>query len=291
MKRRLFGGAVAVACAWCGPGLVGCSSDKPMEPAPSAIAIPAVSVSGHGAGLIGALEFAGGVGSCEIDGVRRRAVVHEVSSWPDLDLTIFHVVAPAADNLHVLYLYAAGDTLRSVWHESYVDGLEFAPASGSVEFNGTTVAVRPTLDALEAGPSAADLVQGLEIDGTGIDYRDGVGSILIDGRPHALYPFEIVDCSDCGASEQDGWLEVHAMTEGRGNDRGFVILYLFASAPGSIDLFYHVRFDPFRCGADAHYAASWSVDGKRHRITSNCAGASPPRLVRGAPRNEMNGQG
>jgi hypothetical protein len=268
MKRALL------TCCLLALGAAACSDDQPLAPAQVTVAVPAVTISGHGMGQVGALEFADGIGTCEISGVTRRAVIHQVSQWPGLDLTVFHVVAPAADNLHVLYIYSAGDTLRTVWHESYRDGLTYTAASGSVDDTGMTIDVQPALDALSAVPAAADLVRGLEISGAGIDYRDSVGSIVIDGKTHALYPFEIVDCSTCGEGDESGWLEVHAVTSGRGNNLGFAILYLFANAPGEIDLNYHVRFDPFRRAANARYEATWTLDSEAHVVTQTCAGAT-----------------
>lgn len=205
-------------------------------------------------------------------------MVHEVTRWPGRDLTVFHVVAPATDDLNVIYVYCAGDTLQWVWHESYTAGLSYAAARGSVQFDGTMINALPALEPLVSAPSTADCVEGLQIIGTGIDYRDGVGSIVIDGKLHALYPFELVDCSECGGTDEGGWHEVHAITTGRGSGLVFIILYMFADAPGTIDLIYHVRFDPFRRGPGGRYEASHSFDRRVHTVTPTMLPLAPAQV-------------
>ncbi len=132
MSKFLKNGILSLFLIWIGS----CGGDPPVEPEVPSIRIPAVHLDGEGSARIGVFEFSDGCGFCEIDGGRVPAVVYRAQDWDTFGLTVFHVVAPTDSNLHVLYFYAAADTLRTVWHESYTHPLEYENATGHVNDAG-----------------------------------------------------------------------------------------------------------------------------------------------------------
>lgn len=239
------------------PWLWGCGGDDPATVPPPTISVPAVTIEGQGTDRIGALSFDRGVGHCVIDGERVAALAYNRINWDAYDLVLFSVVAPVRDNLHVLYIYSAADTLHRVWHESYDDTLYTELASGSALHDGTSAERRPALESLAAVPVGLQRFEGVEITGDRLSYRDGAGTIEISDEIWDLHPFEFVDCGECASAPENGWLELHSIVVGPDGERGFGIVYLYLNDPDRAVFTYFIRLDPLEHGGHVTFTVSW----------------------------------
>lgn len=237
-----------------------CGGDTPVELEVPSIRIPAVHLDGEGSVKIGAFEFSDGSGFCEIDGGRIPAVVYGAQHWEDFDLTVFHVAAPTDSNLHVLYFYAAADTLQTVWYESYTHPLEYESATGHMNFEGRQVESYPELHCLGKTPGDGQLASEISISGSTLNWSGGSGSIVIEQQSYALYPFQFVDCAECGATPADGWYELHSVFLGPNGEIEFGILYMYTDEPDRVELYYRIRFCNLLLGPASVYQANWTLD-------------------------------
>ncbi len=134
--------------------------------------------------------------------------------------------------------------------------------------------VRPTLRPIAALPDSEQLVRDVVMDGTDIHYGGNVGTISIMNSTYELYPFEMVDCSDCGGDGQPGWFELHSMIGAAETDLGFGILYLYVNRQDRAYLSHYIRFNPVHHGVSPTLMADWFLQGD---------GPSPQAGWRGLP--------
>ncbi len=236
-----------------------CGKDSPVVPTDNSIRIPAVSISGIGSNRVGSVEVQDGVGFCEIDGSFIPVTVYWAQSWDTYGLTVFHVIAPTEGELHVLYIYSAADTLQTIWHESFTHPLEYESASGATSYTGHLVASTPDLQCLGSVPSDGQLVAGVTITGPMLNWTNGSGTIEIEQQEYGCYPFQLVDCSDCGATSTDGWFELHSIFRGPQDQIEFGILYLFVEEPRYVILHHRIQLCDLWLGPSTTYEADWSM--------------------------------
>jgi len=187
-------------------------------------------------------------------------MVYLAQTWDAFGLTVFHAIAPTDTGLNVLYLYSAADTLQTIWHESYTHPLDYETASGAATYEGQLVSSTPELQCLDSVPSEEQLVVGVTITGAQLNWSAGSGSIEIDQQIYELYPFQLVDCSDCGTTEDDGWYELHAVFRGQHGEIEFGILYLFLEEPERVTLHYRIQLCDLRLSPSATYEANWVLE-------------------------------
>jgi len=87
----------------------------------------------------------------------------------------------------------------------------------------------------------------------------GSGTIEIERQEYGCYPFQLVDCSDCGATSTDGWFELHSIFRGPQDQIEFGILYLFIDDPTYVTLYYCIQLCDLRLGPSTTYEADWSI--------------------------------
>ena len=205
---------------------------------------------------VGSFEFIHGEGVCNIGGNELPAAIYKATSWPEYDLRIFQAIAPANENLHVLFFYSRDDTISYVWHESYTDSLDWEDARGTVEEVNWGTEAQPDLLPLDLPPS--ELVDCFIVEGEQIAISGGQGSITIEQIPYTLYPFQMVDCLDCENGVSSGWYELHVVLGSGSEIAGFGILYLHRGNEEEVRLAYLVYLNPMLGGGDHSFVASWS---------------------------------
>ncbi|MCP4089297.1 MAG: hypothetical protein GY746_05850 [Gammaproteobacteria bacterium] len=237
-----------------------CNENAPLNPEEPSILIPAANISGVGSGIIQAVEITDGVGYCDIEGERIPAIVYKAQYWDTFGINVFHTIAPTINELHVLYFYSAADTLQWVWHESYTQPLDYERASGTVIYDGQEISSMPELWCLETVPEDNQLVSGVSISGSQLNWSSGLGTIEIDNQVYELYPFKLVDCLDCGSNANDGWYELHSVLRGPQDEMEFGILYLHVDNPGVVNLHYRIQLCEMQLGTSVMYEADWVLD-------------------------------
>jgi hypothetical protein len=221
-----------------------------------------MDLEGSGGVRVGGLAFVADVGSVEI-GTSLPAVAYEMTDWSEWGYTIFHVLAPEADTLNVLYLYCEASGFTWIWHEDYARAMDYEEAAGSCSHVlRTTVVADPGLRELAARPGAGELVTGFTIDGAEVGYAStGPGTIRMAGRIHDLYPFEVVDCTtECTEDPVDGWWELHSIMVDPEARACFGVLYLMVADTTLVQLGYPVCLDPLEHRDEEYLDADWSVD-------------------------------
>ncbi len=238
----------------------GCAQDGPStEPETPNIWIPNVNIVGAGSSRIGAFEFIHGEGVCHIEGNELPAVIYKAIYWPEHSLRIFQAIVPANENLHVLFFYSRADTISSVWHESYVDSLDWEDAWGTVEEISWGIEAQPDLLPLDSPPS--ELVEGFIVEGDQISISNGQGSISIGEASYSLFPFQVVDCLECESGDNIGWYELHVVLGAGTEIVGFGILYFHSGNEEEVRLAHLVYLDPVLEGRSRSYVANWSYLG------------------------------
>jgi hypothetical protein len=255
------GKAVLFLCALL---LVGCSEDSqtPIPESPT-VWIPDVTISGSGSSRVGEMALTSGVGHIVLAGVEWPAMIYETTDWEEYNnLKIFHAIVPAGEELHLLFIYSRGDTISSVWHESYSIHLGQEPATGSVEFAGNYVEQSPTLSSLEHVPTASNLISGISVAGSEISLEEGQGTLLIDAAQYSVFAFGLVDCLDCIDGESNGWLELHSVLQSEQGRLGFGVLYLMADPDSETQLGHVVFLNPLEHGSLSEYQAQWTYESQ-----------------------------
>jgi len=239
-----------------------------------------LTADGRGSIRIETVSVARNTGLVEVDSPV-PVLVYQRTTWPEFDYVLFHVLAPEADNLNVLYFYCghgSADSFDYIWHESFDVYMEYEAASGSCASTDNPVDAEVALHALTARPAPEDLVTGFTVDGEDISIGDGGGSMVLDGVSYAVWPFEPVDCTvDCSADPADGWWELHVLLMDEATaERCFGIVYLFLSYPDSADFQYGFCLDSLRPLEGVTLPATWTApegggggrlpEGPRHPV-------------------------
>lgn len=224
-----------------------------------------LTAEGRGSIRVEAVTVARSAGLVEVDGPL-PVIVYERTRWPEFDYVLFHVLAPEADNLNVMYFYCgnrSADSFDYIWHESFDVYLEYEAASGSCTSTDDPVEAEVALHALAARPAPEDLVTGFSVNGADLSIGDGGGSIVLDGVTYGAWPFESVDCTvDCSADPADGWWELHMLLVDEATaERCFGIVYLLVSYPDLADFQYGFCLSSLRPLARATLPATWTAPG------------------------------
>jgi hypothetical protein len=218
-----------------------------------------------GAGSVRAAEvvFDECAGAINILATDVPSVAYERTPWPEWGYVLFHILAPEADTLNVLYLYCEGPALTWVWHEDFELVMDYEAATGSCSHAVRETAVHdPGMLVLGARPSADQLVVGFTLDGADVSYASaGPGSIRFDGEDFNLYPFEVVDCTvDCTAEPADGWWELHSLLASDGGRQCFAVLYMMVADATTVQVGYPVCIDPIEKFEDVFLEADWIAE-------------------------------
>ena len=197
-----------------------------------------LTAEGRGSIRVENVSVLDNVGPVEIDGAV-PVVAYEKTAWPEFGYTLYHVLAPEADDLNVMYFYcgyASTTSFDYIWHESFGVIMDYEAASGSCSSTDAPTTAEVTLNSIEGRPAPSDLVRGFTVSGADVTIGDAGGSIRLDGTDYAAYPFERVDCTtDCSADPADGWWELHMLLlDEASGEPCFGILYLMVSDTGSV---------------------------------------------------------
>lgn len=230
--------------------------------APTAGSLPlafTLDVSGSGSASLGGIALARGAGAIAMQGRAMDAAV--VARVDFAGSEVYQVIAVSKERWALVWLYCKGGALQSIYSES-TDGAGISNelASGScIERRGASVVdIRfPGFDM-----PAPRLPPGFSIRGEEVAYDGkGAGTIRLQGKSVALYPFSVVDCTrDCGDYK---WYELHSLLWDAESQRAsFGILYLYEERAWPIELAYTLTLPTLGRYGDtlAFTGASWSRD-------------------------------
>ena len=221
-----------------------------------------IQAQGTGSNRIGTVSIQNSLGSALVGGMH-SALSYHVTDWTTFGFSIYHTLAPTADNLHVLYLYCgvySPGSLDSIYHESYAHEMKSETAYGTCSANYENFSTPFVFADLPPMPTSAQLLTGFTISGAEINVDDLGGSLTLDGASMNVYPFEPVDCTqDCTNDPADGWWEMHVMLQNTiTGERCFGIFYLMLKHPNEVSLQYGFCLETFRY-VSASYTATWST--------------------------------
>jgi len=220
-----------------------------------------VDVAGSGTSRIGTFSLEDGIGSITINDKDVSAMAYWVTEWADYGYILFHVIAPEADTLNVLYLYGQTGNVPYIYHENYTLAMEYETSYGSLTGGGGYTTGAPELTTLERAPEDVSLVEGVQIAGDSVSYYGGTAGWLVwEQVTYSLYPFEYVDCGDCGSGSEDGWYELHSILEDADGRLCFCILYLMQSRTNQIQIGYPICLDPVEPLEAVYVDAQWTLD-------------------------------
>ena len=184
------------------------------------------------------------------------AVAYQYQDWEYEDLFLYDIIGIANDNsdLAVFYIYCnlAGNTVESVWFESYNTPINYESASGQVVHKIANSVIDVTLPGINVIPSA--ISSDVKIDGADIFFSSGNGWLLYQNTNYTITTWSTVDCSDCG---EGGWYELHSMFSSAATEQCFGILYLMFNNQNSVMLQYGLCF-PTLEQLETTYNASWN---------------------------------
>jgi hypothetical protein len=243
-------------------------SDPDVPADPDAAAHPFINtfrldLDGTGTIRTGAVQVDDMVGTVALGAADVALVTYEMTDWSEFGYVLFHVIAPQASTLNVMYLYCEADSLSWVWHEDFDRPMDYETATGACAHAAVTTMIEDDpLEALLARPTEPQLVTGVTVDGPSVSYHStGPGTIRIEGRSCDLYPFEVVDCTtDCTADPADGWWELHSLIVEAGGRSCFGILYLMVADTSTLQLGYPVCLRPLEHLEEHVVGAAWSVE-------------------------------
>jgi hypothetical protein len=241
-----------------------------------------LSVSGSGSWRVGSVALEHGWGPVQL-GEAVPALAYMRTRWEEFNITLYHVLAPETDDLDVLYLYCgldAPESLDVIWSESYTASMANEDASGScLEFLTVTTIDVELMD-LRSLPSPSELVAGFSVSGPEVGIGDAGGSITLEGRNYAAYPFETVDCTTiCTADPADGWWELHMVLDEAGEaDRCFGILYILLAELDRVQFAYGFCLRSLTAIDPAWLAAAWSAPSGGGGPGMTPAGPRHPRF-------------
>jgi len=196
-----------------------------------------LTAEGRGSIRVESVSVIDNAGPVEIDGAV-PVLAYQKTAWPEFGYTLYHVLAPEADDLNVMYFYcgyASATSFDYIWHESFGVYMDYEAASGSCSSTDAPTVTEVTLNSLDGRPASSDLVRGFTVSGADVTIGDAGGGIRLGGTDYSAYPFEAVDCTtDCSADPADGWWELHMLLRDEASGEPcFGILYLFVSDTGS----------------------------------------------------------
>lgn len=257
LRRRWLALLLLAACKSSGGGAADAGSDA----SASGLVVAAaqgtwsvdedVTLSGTGAGDVGAIAVTHGVGTLDFHGVSTQVFVYDSTAVPsgvtdgganpdggafagDRD---FELVGASADRLVVAWVTCSGSDLAWVYYESTdgLDSTEELAATGTCAVGASATSEAVSLPALDLPPP--QVVSGFTITGPQISF-DGQhpGSASFGGESYTMYPFNTVDCRECASP---GWWELHSLFfSPTTRSACFAIAYLEEQQPGVVELAY-----------------------------------------------------
>lgn len=234
---------IACVAPYTGPESIAASTETAGEliieiPATEAPLSNPFSIDSIGVGLtrFQSVVLHDGVGEIILNGEHIPLAVYQYAPWPEFDLEWFQALAVAEDRLYVVWLYCQGASLVGYWIEGTDQTrLVWEDALGTCRRSNTATTTIVRFPALTMTPPA--LEPHWTISGPNVDY-DGLspGFIALPDADFSVYPFQGVDCSDCGAP---GWYELHALLWDESRRRlCFAIFYFHDEEPNQVALQY-----------------------------------------------------
>ena len=256
----------AVVAAWLAAAALaaGCRDARatwsPQEPAPRILAERGFSVaadltSSDGAaprGPLSSLQLRGNVGTLVHRGRPLEALVAEQIPYGLHRVAM--VVAPAGDDLVVVFAYCDQGRLVRLYQESFAGGgFQELINPGVCRFERRPATATVRLRRLLRGPAAT--VPATVI-GDRFALDGGRGHLELDGARWEAQAFHVVDCREgCGGP---GWRELH-LVAGRDGATALGIGYSFATVAGRIKLDHLLRLDqPALELPSRWYEATWA---------------------------------
>ena len=250
-----------------------------------------LTVDGRGGALVTGTRFAHSVGAVTV-GRDIPALAYEITDWAAFGYVLYHVLAPRADDLHVLYLYCSYASARSldwVWHESYGVAMDYEAGAGECFSERVPVVAEVSWDALSALPAPESIASGLVVAGPDAVLDDAGGFVMVEGREYRAHPFGLVDCTtECSADPLDGWWEIHTVLQDPLDDeRCFGTVYLMVASPDAVEIDYGFCLESLTRLPDTALDASWRRTAKARDPAAVPAGPYDPRaghVLRPGPR-------
>jgi hypothetical protein len=229
-------------------------------PTTSHVTVPfTISITGSGSAgsRIGAFDLNKDTGIITIDAQSVPALVYYTQPFGD---TLYQTIAVTDNAWFILWFYCSGaNTIDTLYYES-TDG----DAVTDEDATGTCFENPDAWPATAAFPASTidsiALVPGFTVQGKSISY-DGAhpGTTMVGANRYAWYPFNFVDCSECGS---DGWYELHSLLIPQDRkSAAFGIFYL--QNAGDVDLYYGIDLpyltNPAGATGAVSFAAQWTV--------------------------------
>lgn len=216
------------------------------------------TITGSGSSRFGTIAITDSAGTVEINNETLNTIIYEYIPWDDAGYNLYQGIAFSDSDMFVYWLYCrtSNDALATIYYESAnTYGMTHETATGTCDYAAT--ASQPTFALTELPLTMGSLVSGYTITGDLLSYNGtAAGSYTydFDGTTFDLYPFEEVDCSDCGG---DGWWELHSVAYDVDSAKAcFVILYFMAGDEASVYAQYSLCF-PDLDNIDAVFSADW----------------------------------
>jgi hypothetical protein len=250
-----------------------------------------LTVDGRGLSLVTAATFARSAGLVAI-GRDLRALAYERTDWTAYGYVLYHVLAPEAGSLHVLYLYCGNESatnLDYIWHEAYGVPMAYEAAWGDCFAEVAPTDADVVLDALEVLPEPESIASGLVVNGPDAVLDDAGGFVLLAGREYLAHPFGLVDCTTtCSADPADGWWEIHTvLRDPTDGDRCFGTMYLMVASGDAVEFDYAFCLDSLTRLPDTSLDASWrriAKDGDSDAVPRGPYVARAGHVLRPGPR-------
>jgi hypothetical protein len=233
-----------------------------------------VTFTGKGANDVGAIAITHGVGTIEFQNESVSAFFFNATGVPtgtadggDVDGGEFagdrdyEIIAVQQTRVIVAFITCTSSALDFIYYET-TDGIaspkELA-ATGTCSVLEKSTTEQVTLPAVDM--PTPNLLFDFSISGKDISYNGmSIGSASFAGDTYQLYPFHLVDCSNCASP---GWDELHSFFWNASKQTACIgILYLEESAPTNVELAYTVCLpgltNPLG-GNSLNFPATWTV--------------------------------
>lgn len=217
-----------------------------------------LSVSGSGSSRVGDISISNSAGTIEFDGETLDTIVYEYIPWESTGYNLYQGIAISDTDLFVYWVYCrtSNDSVALIYYES-INQYDIAHEGGSGTCAMQETEVQPALALTERSLDISRLVSGFTITGDEISYDGNVAGTYTYGETtYALYPFELVDCSDCSGGD---WQELHSILYNAEEAKAcFTILYLMEGSEDMVISSYSICF-PDLDNVNAVLTATWTV--------------------------------
>lgn len=229
------------------------------------------SITLEGGEPLAALNVEDGSATATFASLPHRGFAFAVHDWEAAGYVLHDVLTVAEDGTDLAVTFAYCQEERAVWvyTESLRGALDDEPLDGPCTVDSGEAPVAVDLPALTVLPEP--LSTGLRVEGDLISLDDTGGTARLAGAEREIFPFEIVDCTDCPGGP---WLEVHALWLAPG-DACFAILYLYPERPTVAEV-HHGACMPSLVPATATYEVTWSETPGRRSPRRSGPGVPPP---------------